>query len=71
MTVIIVILFFCWLGSSTTTKRQLLVRRSEMENCHATIVLACLADGNILPPAVILKVILQDSYCDMTHILSL
>lgn len=43
-------------GSSTTAKRQLLVRRSEMENCHATIVLACLADGNILPPAVILKV---------------
>ncbi|PNF42992.1 hypothetical protein B7P43_G09562 [Cryptotermes secundus] len=43
-------------GSSTTAKRQLLVRRSEMENCHATIVLACVADGNILPPAVILKV---------------
>ena len=49
--------FLCWLGSSTTAKRQLLVRRSEMENCHATIVLACLADGNILPPAVILKVL--------------
>ncbi|XP_021926468.1 uncharacterized protein LOC110833118 isoform X2 [Zootermopsis nevadensis] len=43
-------------GSSSNAKRHLLVRRSEMENCHATIVLACLADGNILPPAVILKV---------------
>ncbi|KAJ4439802.1 hypothetical protein ANN_07930 [Periplaneta americana] len=42
-------------GSTTNSKRQLLVRRSEMENCHATIVLACLADGNILPPAVITK----------------
>lgn len=47
--------FSVLMSGSSNAKRQLLVRKSEMENCHATIVLACLADGNILPPAVIVK----------------
>nr|CAD7442823.1 unnamed protein product [Timema bartmani] len=42
-------------GSGTNWKRHLLLRRPDMDNCHATVVLACLADGNMLPPMLILK----------------
>nr|CAD7267496.1 unnamed protein product [Timema shepardi] len=41
--------------SGTNWKRHLLLRRPDMDNCHATVVLACLADGNMLPPMLILK----------------
>nr|CAD7434292.1 unnamed protein product [Timema monikensis] len=42
-------------GSGTNWKRHLVLRRPDMDNCHATVVLACLADGNMLPPMLILK----------------
>ncbi|XP_068083943.1 uncharacterized protein [Anabrus simplex] len=50
---------------SNNSKRHLLLRKPGTENCHATILLACLADGNMLPPTIILKKNTLDSQaCD-------
>ncbi|KAK3928660.1 Pogo transposable element with ZNF domain [Frankliniella fusca] len=37
------------------SRNRLLLRRSGLENCHATVILACLANGELLTPAVIFK----------------
>lgn len=37
------------------SRNRLLLRRSGLENCHATVILGCLANGELLPPAIIFK----------------
>lgn len=41
--------------TSGGSRSRLLLRRSSLEHCHATVILSCLADGELLPPAVIFK----------------
>lgn len=37
------------------SRSRLLLRRSGLENCHAIVILSCLATGELLPPALIFK----------------
>lgn len=49
-------MYFSCFPCAGGSQSRLLLRRSSLENCHATVILSCLADGELLPPAVIFKV---------------